>query len=64
MRKIACAFTHHQAQKGKLWLVANYSKKIPDTASRYGIGELELCGLVANISAFKHTQKYKFYCLY
>ena len=35
--------------------MAYYSKKLPDAASRYSINKLELCGLVANISAFKHV---------
>ena len=53
--KIACGSALYQEQKGEHRLVAYYSKKLPDAASRYSISELELCGLVANISAFKHV---------
>ena len=53
--KIACGSALYQEKKGKHRLVAYYSKKLPDAASRYSISELELCDLVANISAFKHT---------
>ena len=52
--KIACGSALYQEQKVKHRLVAYYSKKLPDAASRYSISELELCGLVANISALKH----------
>ena len=52
--KIACGSALYQEQEGKYRLVAYYSKKLPVAASRYSISELELCGLVANISAFKH----------
>ena len=35
-------------------IVAYYSKKLPDAVKRYSISELELTGILANISAFKH----------
>ena len=56
--KIACGSALYQEQKGKHRLVAYYSKKLPDAASRYRCSELELCGLVANISAFRHLLRY------
>ena len=56
--KIACGSALSQEQKGKHRLVAFYSKKLPDAASRYSTSELEVCGLVANIFSFQTcTQK-------
>ena len=40
--------------KGKYRVVAYYSKKLPDAVKRYSISELELTGMLANITAFKH----------
>ena len=38
-------------------LVSYCSKKLPEAVQRYSISELELTGLLANISNFKHTLK-------
>ena len=34
--------------------VAYYSKKLPEAVKRYSISELELTGILANVTAFKH----------
>ena len=51
---IGCGATLYQEQKGKYRVVAYYSKKLPDAVKRYSISELELTGMLANITAFKH----------
>ena len=43
-----------QKQKGKYYLIAYYSKKLPEAVERYSISELELTGIMANVVAFKH----------
>ena len=52
--KIACGSALYQKQNGQYRLIAYYSKKLPDAVQRYSISELELTGMMANISAFKH----------
>ena len=49
-----CGAALYQEQKGRYRLVAYYSKKLPDAVKRYSISELELTGVLANVSAFKH----------
>ena len=44
----------YQEQRGRSRLVGYNSKKLPPSAIRYSISELELCGLVVNIHSFKH----------
>ena len=39
-------------------LVSYCSKKLPEAVQRYSISELELTGLLANISIFKHILKH------
>ena len=39
---------------GEYRVVAYYSKKLPEAVRRYSISELELTGMLANITAFKH----------
>ena len=51
---IGCGGTLYQAIDGEYRVVAYYSKKLPDAVKRYSISELELTGILANISAFKH----------
>ena len=51
---VACEAALYQEQRGKLRLVGYNSKKLPPAAIRYGISELELCGLAVNIHSFKH----------
>ena len=52
--KYACGSTLYQMQAGKNRILGYASKSLPEPASRYGISELELCGLVVNIHSFKH----------
>ena len=47
--------TLYQEQDGKYRVIAYYSKKLPEAVRRYSISELELTGILANITAFKHV---------
>ncbi|MCG8430094.1 MAG: hypothetical protein MJA29_02830, partial [Candidatus Omnitrophica bacterium] len=49
-----CGSVLYQDQKGEYRLIGYYSKKLPDAVKRYSICELELTGICANVSAFKH----------
>ena len=51
---VGCGGTLYQQIEGDYRVVAYYSKKLPDAVKRYSISELELTGILANISAFKH----------
>jgi len=51
--KIACGGALYQKQLEIPRLVAFHSKCLPDSAKRYTISELELTGMMCNISAFK-----------
>ena len=51
---VGCGATLYQEQEGKYRVVAYYSKKLPEAVRRYSISELELTGILANITAFKH----------
>ena len=44
----------YQIQSGKLKLIANASKRLPEAAKSYSITELKLCGLAINIASFAH----------
>lgn len=52
--KVATGCALFQLQKEKQNLVAFHSKRLLDSASRYGISELEMHGLYINIKAFEH----------
>ena len=51
---VGCGATLYQKIDGQYRVVAYYSKKLPEAVRRYSISELELTGILANISAFKH----------
>ena len=51
---VGCGATLYQKIDGQYRVVAYYSKKLPEAVKRYSISELELTGILANISAFKH----------
>ena len=51
---IRCGATLYQMIDGEYRVVAYYSKKLPEAVRRYSISELELTGMLANITAFKH----------
>ena len=62
---IGCGATLYQEQNGKYRIIAYYSKKLPEAVRRYSISELELTGILANISAFKHilrNTEFTVYC--
>ena len=52
---VGCGATLYQEQDGDYRVIAYYSKKLPETVRRYSISELELTGILANITAFKHV---------
>ena len=62
--KIACGSALYQEQKGKYRLIAYFSKKLPLSAQRYSISELELTGIYANVLAFKHVLRNVHFTLY
>ena len=55
--KIACGSALYQEQKGRYRLIAYFSKKLPLSAQRYSVSELELTCIYANVLAFKHLLK-------
>ena len=62
--KIACGSALYQEQKGRYRLTAYFSKKLPLSAQRYSISELELTGIYANVLAFKHLLRNVHFTLY
>ena len=46
-----------QVQDGKPKLIAYMSKQMPEAARNHSITELEMCGLVINITSFAHLLK-------
>ena len=62
--KIACGSALYQEQKGRYRLIAYFSKKLPPSAQRYSISELELTGIYANVLAFKHLLRNVHFTLY
>ena len=52
---VRCGATLYQEQDGDYRVIAYYSKKLPEAVRRYSISELELTGILANITAFKHV---------
>ena len=50
--------------KGRYRLIAYFSKKLPLSAQRYSISELELTGIYANVTAFKHLLRNSNFTLY
>ena len=55
--KVGCGGALYQFIDGQYRLLAYHSKKLPEAVTRYSISELELTGMLANISAFKHILK-------
>ena len=47
----------YQIQNGQPELIAYASKRMPGAAKNYSITELEMCGLVMNITTFAHLLK-------
>ena len=62
--KIACGSALYQEQKGRYRLIAYFSKKLPLSAQRHSISELELTGTYANVLAFKHLLRNVHFTLY
>ena len=62
--KIACGSALYQEQKGRYRLIAYFSKKLPLSAQRYSISELELTGIYANVLAFKQLLRNVHFTLY
>ena len=55
---------HYQEQKSRYRLIAYFSKKPPLSAQKYSISELELTGIYANATAFKHLLRNSNFTLY
>ena len=55
--KEGCGGALYQNIKQMYRLVSYCPKKLPEAVQRYSISELELTGLLANISTFKHILK-------
>ena len=62
--KIACGSALYQELKGRYRLIAYFSKKLPLSAQRYSISELELTGIYANVTACKHLLRKSNFTLY
>ena len=62
--KIACGSALYREQKGRYRLIAYFSKKLPLSAQRYSISELELTDIYANVLAFKHLLRNVHFTLY
>ena len=62
--KIAGGSALYQEQKGRYRLIAYFSKKLPLSAQKYSISELELTGIYANVTAFKHLLRNSNFTLY
>ena len=62
--KIACGSALYQKQEGRYRLIAYFSKKLQLSAQRYSISELELTGIYANVTAFKHLLRNSNFTLY
>ena len=62
--KIACGSALYQGQKGRYRLIAYFSRKLPLSAQRYSISELELTGIYANVTASKHRLRNSNFTLY
>ena len=62
--KIACGSALYQEQKGRYRLIGYFSKKLSPPAQRYSISELELTGIYANVTAFKHLLRNANFTLY
>ena len=45
-------------------MIVYFSKKLPLSAQRYSISELELTGIYANVTAFKHRLRNSNFALY
>ena len=57
--KVGCGGALYQEIRLQYRLISYCSKKLPEAVQRYSISELELTGLLANISVFKHILKYQ-----
>ena len=55
--KVGCGGALYQEIRLQYRLISYCSKKLPEAVQRYSISELELTGLLANISVFKHILK-------
>ena len=51
-------------KEGRYRLIAYFPKKLPHSAQRYSISKLELTGIYANVTAFKHLLRNSNFTLY
>ena len=61
---MVCGSALYQEQKGRYRLIGYFSKKLPPPAQRYSISKLELPGIYANVTAFKHLLRNVNFTLY
>ena len=61
---VGCGAALYQEQGDQLRLVGFSSKKLPEAVSRYGISELELCGLACNIVSFRTLLEHRDFAAY
>ena len=62
--KVGCGGALYQEIRGEYRLISYCSKKLPEAVQRYSISELELTGLLANISTFKHILRNAVFTVY
>ena len=62
--KVGCGGALYQNIRQMYRLVSYCSKKLPEAVQRYSISELELTGLLANVSTFKHILKNTIFDVY
>ena len=55
--KFANGSALYHIQNGKPKLIAYTSKRLPESAKKYSITELEMCRLAINIGSFAHLLK-------
>ena len=55
--KFATGSAFYKVQNGQPKLIIYMSKRMPEAAKNYSITELEMCGLVINITSFAHLLK-------
>ena len=62
--KVGCGGALYQEIRDAYRLISYCSKKLPEAVQRYSISELELTGLLANISTFKHILRNAVFTVY
>ena len=61
---ICCGATLYQQIDGEYRVIVYYSKKLSEAVRRYSISELELTGMLTNITTFKHILRHVNFTVY